>query len=308
MSEAPQIGSWKDADGRLTVSVPCRTCGYDLRTLRTDGLCPECGTPVAASARPDDLRLADVPRLDRVSRWLNLTTWALALLAALPACFLLSVLTGLVAGVMAVLVRWGGTPARLIWAAVLILSIPATLATLIGVVLVFASLWRLARVSFDPILRRRVPAARRRLLIAVPVALAAVPVAMRTGPPVNLGVALIGLGALTSCVVPLAYALTDLWDSLHESTRSRQARQHRSSLSIGGGLLVLSGLYAVAAGWSRLRGSLAEAMPVVLSLTTFFATVGICGAVVRLALDARRLRSFCRQIRATREAAGEADA
>src|ERR1700733_1253483 len=39
--------------------LPCRSCGYNLRTLSIDGICPECATPVRVSMRGDLLREAD---------------------------------------------------------------------------------------------------------------------------------------------------------------------------------------------------------------------------------------------------------
>jgi hypothetical protein len=33
--------------------LPCRTCGYNLRTLSVEKICPECATPVAASLKGD---------------------------------------------------------------------------------------------------------------------------------------------------------------------------------------------------------------------------------------------------------------
>jgi hypothetical protein len=32
-----------------TQDVPCLRCGYNLRGLKIDGLCPECGAPIARS-------------------------------------------------------------------------------------------------------------------------------------------------------------------------------------------------------------------------------------------------------------------
>lgn len=48
-----------DADGRLTQSLPCRKCGYDLHGLSVDGRCPECGTAVGWSVHGDLLRYSD---------------------------------------------------------------------------------------------------------------------------------------------------------------------------------------------------------------------------------------------------------
>lgn len=33
----------------ISIDIPCDTCGYNLRSLGTDALCPECRTPVSAS-------------------------------------------------------------------------------------------------------------------------------------------------------------------------------------------------------------------------------------------------------------------
>lgn len=42
----------------VTFDRPCVGCGYNLRGLRSDGACPECGKPVADSLRGDLLRFA----------------------------------------------------------------------------------------------------------------------------------------------------------------------------------------------------------------------------------------------------------
>jgi len=49
----------RDAEGRLDDDAPCRRCGYNLRGLALDGLCPECGAPVAWSAFGAALRYGD---------------------------------------------------------------------------------------------------------------------------------------------------------------------------------------------------------------------------------------------------------
>lgn len=38
-----------EGDQRIVRSLPCLTCGYDLRGLRLSGACPECSAPAAAS-------------------------------------------------------------------------------------------------------------------------------------------------------------------------------------------------------------------------------------------------------------------
>jgi hypothetical protein len=50
---APPPPDWVMGD------LPCRSCGYNLRTLSTEGICPECATPVRTSMRGELLRDAD---------------------------------------------------------------------------------------------------------------------------------------------------------------------------------------------------------------------------------------------------------
>jgi Zn-finger nucleic acid-binding protein len=38
--------------GEIRDQTPCRECGYDLRGLTPDGLCPECGKPIALTVPP----------------------------------------------------------------------------------------------------------------------------------------------------------------------------------------------------------------------------------------------------------------
>jgi len=48
-----------DRDGRVRIDLACLKCGYNLRTLAVDGLCPECALPVERSIRGDLLKYAD---------------------------------------------------------------------------------------------------------------------------------------------------------------------------------------------------------------------------------------------------------
>jgi hypothetical protein len=66
-----------DESGRLAESVPCRGCGYDLKGLRPDGMCPECSTEVDRSIRGDMLRFSDPPWLARLARGVRLVAWML---------------------------------------------------------------------------------------------------------------------------------------------------------------------------------------------------------------------------------------
>lgn len=68
-----------DAEGRLLDDVPCRRCRYDLRGLTLAAACPECGTRVGESARPDLLRYADPAWRRRLGRGAVLMSVALGL-------------------------------------------------------------------------------------------------------------------------------------------------------------------------------------------------------------------------------------
>ena len=62
--------------------IPCRSCGYNLRTLAHTGFCPECSTPVAASMGGGYLRNADplfLRRLNAGLKLLRITVWCFAL-------------------------------------------------------------------------------------------------------------------------------------------------------------------------------------------------------------------------------------
>src|SRR5204863_7208209 len=43
------MGEPVSANPFLETDVPCAQCGYNLRTLRADGRCPECGSDVGPS-------------------------------------------------------------------------------------------------------------------------------------------------------------------------------------------------------------------------------------------------------------------
>src|SRR4051794_11063247 len=48
--------------------LPCLGCGYNLRGLRGEGQCPECGLPVAESIAGDGLVVGTTRRLGRLRR------------------------------------------------------------------------------------------------------------------------------------------------------------------------------------------------------------------------------------------------
>jgi len=59
-----------DAEGRIAEGIACHGCGYNVRGLLRDGLCPECSTPVEQSIKGDLLKFRNPAWLDRLARGL----------------------------------------------------------------------------------------------------------------------------------------------------------------------------------------------------------------------------------------------
>lgn len=64
-----------DAQGVLSIDLECKRCGYNLRGLRQEGRCPECGTPIGLSTLGDLLRFADPKWVDKVALGLTILLW-----------------------------------------------------------------------------------------------------------------------------------------------------------------------------------------------------------------------------------------
>lgn len=78
-----------DDEGRLRATLRCIPCGYNLRGLALDGVCPECGTPVRQSLLRDDLRLADPVWLRKIQRGLLLLMLAIGAVVGTVLAFML---------------------------------------------------------------------------------------------------------------------------------------------------------------------------------------------------------------------------
>jgi hypothetical protein len=66
-------------------NITCAQCGYNLRGLEADGLCPECGQPIAISLRGHRLVRSDPAWLNRVAHGLVIRCWTLLLCALVAA-------------------------------------------------------------------------------------------------------------------------------------------------------------------------------------------------------------------------------
>lgn len=77
--ETPSIPNVQIVDlaGTIITDVACRRCGYNLRGLRQDGRCPECGTPIGLSVQGDLLRFADPDWVEKMARGIRLMLWGI---------------------------------------------------------------------------------------------------------------------------------------------------------------------------------------------------------------------------------------
>jgi hypothetical protein len=63
----------------IEVDTACLHCGYNLRGLRADGLCPECGSPIGRSVLGNFLRYSDVTWLQAVGKGTTVKLWVIGL-------------------------------------------------------------------------------------------------------------------------------------------------------------------------------------------------------------------------------------
>ncbi len=82
--------------GELLVDTLCRQCGYNLRGLSRGGQCPECGRPIADSARRDLLCWADARYVGSLAWGNRLTGIGMTLLLASCCALLLGTFLGVV--------------------------------------------------------------------------------------------------------------------------------------------------------------------------------------------------------------------
>lgn len=67
------------AAAAIGMDTPCIHCGYNLRGLTADGMCPECGKLIGDSLRGDLLRFANANWLRKVRLGIALHLWSIGL-------------------------------------------------------------------------------------------------------------------------------------------------------------------------------------------------------------------------------------
>ena len=75
----------------ITEDTECLACGYNLRGLRTDGRCPECGTAIGRSIHGNFLKFANPQWVRRLATGMKLILWGL----------LINIIVGILGAVLA---------------------------------------------------------------------------------------------------------------------------------------------------------------------------------------------------------------
>lgn len=82
----------RDTDGRIAADVPCGQCGYNLRTIEANAVCPECAQPATGAIDKYLARLCFAP-----PEWVKgLVTGGVLLIVGLPFAAVISMTVSLV--------------------------------------------------------------------------------------------------------------------------------------------------------------------------------------------------------------------
>ena len=92
MSDTPQPDGVMAEVVPIETDRPCARCGYNLRGLKPDGHCPECGSSIEQSLQGNFLRFADPVWLDKLRFGTTLMIWNIIIMVI--ALVGVSVLTG----------------------------------------------------------------------------------------------------------------------------------------------------------------------------------------------------------------------
>lgn len=72
MSDIPmQADIPVDANGRIDIDLKCVSCGYNIRGLLRDGVCPECGTATARSCGSNHLQFSRPEWVEQLATGMN---------------------------------------------------------------------------------------------------------------------------------------------------------------------------------------------------------------------------------------------
>jgi hypothetical protein len=222
-----------DKQGRVRVDLPCRGCGYNVRTLEPAARCPECNTPISLSCQGDLLRYSEpgyVRRLARGAYWVRQATWL-----ALVVIVLRPVLVLCVRGLTT-------TPLpSAVWAA----STVCTAVLAVAGALALAGIWWVTTAEPDAsdLLRPKRPRQIVRCCVGAALLMAAVKFCIEGLPPLLPVRALLVLDlALATMLTGLAIAylryLAELAQRIPDSEMMQKARSIARDVLVAAGVLI----------------------------------------------------------------------
>jgi hypothetical protein len=83
MSDVPIAKAVEVPQALIAEDTACVICGYNLRSLKVAGRCPECGSPVDRSIHGDLLRYADAEWLGKLLLGIRLMLWGILVMIVL---------------------------------------------------------------------------------------------------------------------------------------------------------------------------------------------------------------------------------
>lgn len=272
------VFSASSLDSALTGSLPCVTCGYELKGLSIRNVCPECGTAVRATILYKVDPMAEEFRPIVYRRWIafGLIAWSIGGLIVGAGCWLLRILDWVpsldVTAAAGPLISWAIVASAVvsgIGSLALIRPIPGTpishnLQALGAVAAYIPLVWALARILLEIDPTRAPP--------------------YFSGPPQpdRILIRFIALGAI---VVILLGVRPNARDLVKRSMVMRTGRVDRQTLL---GMAIVAGLIMVGDALRLMSGSVRWADPdllsiagsVVIAIGSAMLTLGLVGAAV----------------------------
>jgi len=245
-----------DAAGRIDTDVTCRKCGYNLRGLLPDGICPECATAVGRSLHGDLLRFCDPDWVQSLASGMN---W---IVAGIVASVVLKVSGVGIAGAMGALGGRGG-------------NLPILAGKLGGALILLIGYWKLTAPDPGKIGMEQGLTARKLVRAAQAVGLLTYPVeSLAFAIPILLHVSLIFIASVVGTVGTVATFIY----ARRLALRIPDESLARSTRIVMWGIITLGVLVAMTTvGGIVTAASIARSMP---GFVTTMPTTGPSGTVI----------------------------
>lgn len=212
-----------DEQNHVAGDVHCRRCGYNLRGLAAEGVCPECGTAVGRSLRGDLLQFCDPDWVATLASGMN---W---IVGAIVAAVLLMFLGG---GAGFMMARSGAEPVGLFRFLIPLAQMAAATIGLIGY-------WKVTTSDPSGLEQPNDISARKLIRVAQLVGLAWIPVGELLEPVSDVA---FGLGAAAAGILGLIGTFAIFVYARRLALRIPDARLARSTRIVMWGVATLLGL------------------------------------------------------------------